>query len=571
VYLDGTYTGQTTNTVLTDVSTGAHTVKVIKEGYLDDEQSATVVKEQTTLVTFGLTLHTLTVTEPNTDSIWVTGEEVEIVWETDQSGAAVRRVSFRTPSLRPDTARRTGAVFARNRNREVMIRNLITQMNPSDFGEIRMSSRKNLAGSNVSGSSMGSFLPLQGRLAFNNSPILNQMGLKGSFGNPFGQPFIDKESRSGLDPTALYSQQGTNPQTLTNIRIELYKGTTLAETIVESTENTGSYTWPVPDSLTDGQNYKVKVLSNDEPNASRESDMFWITPGYEFVTKWGSQGTGNYGFGDLVGIAVDSSGNVYCLDWKKKCIKKYSSNGIYIREWGNTGSHESKLNDPFDIVIDSSDKVYVIDCGGGNCVNVYTSNGNFLDKWVEYPNGKALFGHPVAIALSESGHAYVIDQIDDEDGETYVKKLSMNGQFIKKWGSKGSASGEFNNPWKITVDGDGFVYVADSGNHRIQKFTSEGDIITSWGTNGSNNGQFSGPFGIDVDSSGRILVADRWNNRIQKFTPAGKFILTWGSDGSGDNQFKEPIALAIDADGNLFIAENQNYRIVKYKPRGTGQ
>ena len=207
MYLDGTYTGQTTNTVLTDVSTGAHTVKVIKEGYLDDEQSATVVKEQTTLVTFGLTLHTLTVTEPNTDSVWVTGEEVEIAWETDQSGAAIRGVTLRTSSLGPDAAKRTAIAFSRNRNPETMMTGLEARSNLTASGEMQLSWRNRPTGSHVSGFAVGSFLPLQERLAFDNGLIRNQLGLRGSFGNPFGKPFIDKESRSGFSQKGLFSRR----------------------------------------------------------------------------------------------------------------------------------------------------------------------------------------------------------------------------------------------------------------------------------------------------------------------------------------------------------------------------
>ena len=44
------------------------------------------------------------------------------------------------------------------------------------------------------------------------------------------------------------------------------------------------------------------------------------------------------------------------------------------------------------------------------------------------------------------------------------------------------------------------MYVADYGNNRIQKFDSNGNFITKWGSKGTGDGQFDYPTGIAVDS-----------------------------------------------------------------------
>src|SRR6478672_8246490 len=94
-----------------------------------------------------------------------------------------------------------------------------------------------------------------------------------------------------------------------------------------------------------------------------------------------------------------------------------------------------------------------------------------------------------------------------------------NGTFITKWGTNGTADGQFNDPWGVAIDSSGSVYVADYGNNRIQKFDSNGKFITKWGTPGSDDGKFSGPAGVAVDSSGNVYVADLANDRIQVFSP----------------------------------------------------
>ena len=59
------------------------------------------------------------------------------------------------------------------------------------------------------------------------------------------------------------------------------------------------------------------------------------------------------------------------------------------------------------------------------------------------------------------------------------------------FGGKGSKQGEFDYPCDVAVDNKGFVYVADQSNHRIQKFTIDGQFARSFGTKGSQPGQLN--------------------------------------------------------------------------------
>ena len=103
--------------------------------------------------------------------------------------------------------------------------------------------------------------------------------------------------------------------------------------------------------------------------------------------------------------------------------------------------------------------------------------------------------------------------------------------------------------------------MADSGNHRIQKFTSDGTFLLKWGSLGTADGQFTSPRGIAVDLSGNVYVGGRQNHRIQKFTSQGVFLAKWGSFGSGEGQFNRPRGIAIDAPGTVYVADTENHRI----------
>jgi len=66
------------------------------------------------------------------------------------------------------------------------------------------------------------------------------------------------------------------PLTLSNVKIELFKGSSLVRTIVSSTENDGTFGWTVPEDLEIGSNYKVKISCADDANIYKLSDSFRI-------------------------------------------------------------------------------------------------------------------------------------------------------------------------------------------------------------------------------------------------------------------------------------------------------
>src|SRR5512136_3396675 len=106
--------------------------------------------------------------------------------------------------------------------------------------------------------------------------------------------------------------------------------------------------------------------------------------------------------------------------------------------------------------------------------------------------------------------------------------------FLLKWGSLGTGNGQFYNPAGVAVSGT-TVYVADSFNHRIQKFAVDSvtaTFVISWGTTGitgTANSQFNTPSAVAVDSAGYVYVADTNNHRIQKFDSDGNYIAQWGA------------------------------------------
>jgi sugar lactone lactonase YvrE len=139
-------------------------------------------------------------------------------------------------------------------------------------------------------------------------------------------------------------------------------------------------------------------------------------------------------------------------------------------------------------------------------------------------------------------------------------------------------------PAGLALDGDGNLYIADSGNNRILKVGLDGTIrtVAGAGTAGfSGDGgqavkaQLTGPTGIAVDAAGVLFIADTGNNRVRQVSPDGIITTVAGSGGkafSGDGgravnaQLSAPTGVAIGPDGALYIADSGNGRIRKISP-----
>jgi tripartite motif-containing protein 71 len=68
------------------------------------------------------------------------------------------------------------------------------------------------------------------------------------------------------------------------------------------------------------------------------------------------------GFFNPIFVALDSSNNVYVTDVQQPRVK-FDRYGNYLTQWGSYGSGNGQFEYPQGIAVDSSNNVYVTDSG----------------------------------------------------------------------------------------------------------------------------------------------------------------------------------------------------------------
>lgn len=178
---------------------------------------------------------------------------------------------------------------------------------------------------------------------------------------------------------------------------------------------------------------------------------------------------------------------------------------------------------------------------------------------------------PRGLAVDGDGNLYVSDTgnnrvvVFDPAGEV---RLVLGGTDPAAAEGMIPAAGYFKEPWGVAVAADGTVFVADTWSHRIQVFTSGGEFIRMWGrfadinSNPDSDGPqaFYGPREVAVRGD-EVYVVDTGNKRIRVYDFEGNHLRDLGGGGVLPGQLNEPVGLTLDDTGNLIVADTWNRRV----------
>ncbi len=198
---------------------------------------------------------------------------------------------------------------------------------------------------------------------------------------------------------------------------------------------------------------------------------------------------------------------------------RYSVSG---ENWGNLPDGWT-YKEATAVDVDSRDQVYVFNRGTCPMI-VFDSAGNVLRTW-----GEGVFSNPHGVTIAPDDTVFCVD-----NGDSTVRQFTPEGKLLMTLGTANNPSpkmsGEpFALPAHVAFDKrTGEFYVADGySNARVHKYTPDGKLLFSWGESGTGEGQFNIVHNLTVDSNGWVYVADRENHRIQVFSPEGGYETQW--------------------------------------------
>ncbi|MBX9602908.1 MAG: hypothetical protein K2X35_18030 [Bryobacteraceae bacterium] len=318
-----------------------------------------------------------------------------------------------------------------------------------------------------------------------------------------------------------------------------------------------------------------------------------------------------------VGIAVDTSGNLYIADAGNRRVRKVSSEGLITTVVAGLDHAEG-------VAVDASGNVFVTDYAFGEAACPYDCDPRYVGRilrvtptgavdkvagglnWVTNnnpgdqdengPATSAILQTPRGIAVDAAGIVYISDTENNR-----VRKFSPGGLITTAAGVNaflyhGELACTYRSiirdpplscPVGVALDAEGNLYVADTGNSRIRKISplgvvsniaGSGDPRSYWGDGGrAEDAALYYPSGVAVDASANLYIADTGNSRVRKVSPEGVITTVAGNGTSGysgdggpaiDAQLRGPGGVAVDAFGNLYIADTADHRIRKVSPSG---
>jgi DNA-binding beta-propeller fold protein YncE len=303
----------------------------------------------------------------------------------------------------------------------------------------------------------------------------------------------------------------------------------------------------------------------------------------------------NIYLGEVAGVARNSKGNIFV--YTRSGTVAVTEGTAYPYERGSSRLFEFDANGNFareiapglygftfaqNVRIDAQDDIWVVD-DGSNMVIKFNPEGRVMMTMGRKPEsirvpvvlsapaaakggqiGKGavsdVFRGPTDVAWDAAGNIFVADGRLN----ARVAKFNKYGSFLKSWGWKGTAPGEFDTPHSIATDANGNVYVADQGNKRIQVFDNGGEFktqITKVGapaaiciSAGAHQYLFSSnsndPTTMD---NGEIYKVELDGRIVGKFGRAGKLLKEFGTVNTID--CRNP--------NQLLVGEITNWRVQK--------
>ena len=293
-----------------------------------------------------------------------------------------------------------------------------------------------------------------------------------------------------------------------------------------------------------------------------------------------SQGTG-FGFHQSpYGIAVSpTTGDVYVGDVDNGSrVDEYDSNGNFITSWGSTGTGTGHFNYPARIAVSPDGSYLAVSDQRLNQLIFDDPNGNELFRVGTKGSALGQLSAPRGLAFAPNGQLYVADGFNDRVVVYNVNVAAKTATAVAQFGSGGTNPGQFAKTGDlrgVAIDpSHGWIYVSDAAGGYVDKFNLAAPYayVSRVGGYGNKPGLFSaGPREVAVDQSDNLWVGDLPDFSVQQFTPSGTVIqvIPTPAQPPAPGGFNSPLDVATDGAGNMYVDDEHNQRIQELNSSGT--
>ena len=309
-------------------------------------------------------------------------------------------------------------------------------------------------------------------------------------------------------------------------------------------------------------------------------------------------------FGEVPGVAVNSKGDIFVFTRSNSANgPAYAPTAAQLLEFAPDGRLIGEIGKGLygwafahSVRIDKNDNIWAIDKGSDMIIK-FNPAGRV--QWVfgrrkesaeddtrpwehvnpPLPAIDGLFRQPTDVAWDSKGNIYITDGYIN----SRVAKYDSHGDWVKSWGTKGTAPGQFNLPHSIAIDKDDNIYVGDRSNRRIQVFDTDGNFrrmftidvppdSTSRAVNGATptGAALAKLIGapnslcITAPPNQVLFVGETtYPGRIFKVSLDGKVLGVIGRSGRNIGEFSGAHALACPSEHEIYAAETSNWRVQK--------
>jgi DNA-binding beta-propeller fold protein YncE len=236
------------------------------------------------------------------------------------------------------------------------------------------------------------------------------------------------------------------------------------------------------------------------------------------------EGAENVHFYNPVAVAI-RGGVLYVVDSGQHCVQKITNLGKFISKFGSNGSGNGQLSNPRGICLDNAGRVFVSDCGN-NRISVFEADGSFLYHISGNTADRSNLNGPWGLAFDQCGNLHVADT-----NTNTIKVFTPQGQYTSQYSSG------VNQPSGIAIDEEGNIFIVDSG-YRYNTYASY-SMAVGGGYQNRTRGQTSQPnqvcllnskhtiihyfganqagTGITIDKEGSIYVCSSNNYQLHKY------------------------------------------------------